>query len=333
MGLAIGVVGATGLVGQSFLKLLEKKAFKATKLSLFASRESLGQSCHLNGRDWPLQALSRGCFKDLDLVFFSSGDSISKEWAPQAVAQGAFAVDNSAVFRMVEECPLIVPEINGHLLSKSTEPRLIANPNCSTIQLTLALHPLKKFGLNEVRVSSYQAVSGAGKEGLSELLQQTQAALERTPPPQPQKFPHSIAFNCLPEIGPFNDEGYCNEEVKIINETRKVLSLPQLKISAFTVRVPTKNAHGEVVWVTLNKKISRAEFIESLRSQEGLCVHPKMTDAFPTSQISGSFDIHVGRIHQDLSDPYTWLMWVVGDNLLKGAALNGLQIAEHLMQE
>ena len=324
--LSIGVVGATGVVGESFLKLIEKRKFKVKELHPFASGASLGQSCRLNHRNWPIQTLSEGCFKGLDLVFFSSGDHISKKWAPQAVAQGAFAVDNSAAFRMSEL--LVVPEINGDLLSP--KPTLIANPNCSTIQLVLALNPLKKFGLKEVRVSSYQAVSGAGKIGLSELLDQTRAAIEMTDPPEPQEFRHPIAFNCLPEIGSFNEEGYCSEEMKIINETIKILRLPQLKVSAFTVRVPTRNVHGEAVWVTLDKKLSREEFIQSLESQDGLHVHSEPTDYPHICQVNGSLDVHVGRIHQDLSDPQTWLMWVVGDNLLKGAALNGLQIAEHL---
>ena len=328
--LSIGVVGATGAVGECFLQLIDTRGFKIKELRPFASKDSLGHNCRLNNKDWPIQILKEDCFRGLDLVFFSSGDPISKEWAPQAVIQGAFAVDNSAAFRMTKGCPLVIPEINGDLLPGRTEPALIANPNCSTIQLALALNPLKKFGLREVRVASYQATSGAGKAGLNELIHQTKASMERTDFQEPKEFRYPIAFNCLPEIGSFNDAGYCSEEMKIINETRKILCLPQLKVSAFTVRVPTRNVHSEAVWVTLDTEVSRKQLIQSLESQEGLCIHPKPTHYPHTHQVDGTFDVHVGRIHQDLSDPRTWLMWVVGDNLLKGAALNGLQIAEYI---
>ena len=326
---AIGVVGATGVVGESFLKLIEKREFGVRELRPFASRKSTERSCYLNHKKWPIRILEEGCFKGLDLVFFSSGDAISKDWAPQAVTQGAIVIDNSAAFRMVEEGLLIVPEINGDLLSHKT--RLVANPNCSTIQLSLALNPLKKWGLREVRVASYQATSGAGKEGLQALLRETIASINAIEMGESSVFPHPIAFNCLPEIGSFNEKGYCSEEMKIINETRKILRLPQLKVSAFTVRVPTRNVHGQVVWCTLDREICRKEFIESLESQDGLCIHPKLADSPHIRQVDGSLDVHVGRIHQDLSDPQTWIMWVAGDNLLKGAALNSLQIAECLL--
>ena len=326
--ISIGIVGATGIVGQTFINLIEKSPLQVKKLRPFASKK--GSSCHLHHRDWPIQTLTRGCFKDLDFVFFASNEQISRKWVPQAVDQGAFAIDNSSFFRL--DYPLIVPEINGQLLSQKTLPRLIANPNCSTIQLVLALYPLKKFGLKEVHIASYQSVSGAGKSGLNEWLDQTKAFIKKTDVPRPKTFRHPIAFNCLPEIGTFNSDGYCSEEVKIINETRKILDLPLLKISAFTVRVPTKNVHSEAVWVCLEEKVSRDQIIESLKTQKSLHVHNDPTSYPHVHQVNGSFDVHVGRIHRDVSDAHTWRMWVVGDNLLKGAALNGLQIAQHIYQ-
>uniref|UniRef100_UPI00403DD9C2 aspartate-semialdehyde dehydrogenase n=1 Tax=Bdellovibrio bacteriovorus TaxID=959 RepID=UPI00403DD9C2 len=236
----------------------------------FASENSLGKKIELQGQQWPCQVLKDGCFDGLDLVFFSSGDDISAEWAPKAVAAGAFAVDNSAAFRMDPNTVLIVPEVNGDLVNKDSKPQIIANPNCSTIQLVVALKPLlEKFGLEEVRVSTYQAVSGAGQGGHDELIEQTS---NHQKPTDPKTFPHTILFNCIPQIGSFNDEGYCSEEVKIMKETRKILGQKDLKVSAFTVRIPALNAHSESVWVTLNKSVSRDEVMVALQGQEGIVV-------------------------------------------------------------
>lgn len=329
--LKIGVVGATGMVGQAFMNILEERQFPVAELRPFASENSLGKKIQLAGQEWPIQILKPGCFAGLDLVFFSSGDEISREWAPQAVAAGAFAVDNSAAFRMDPETSLVVPEVNGHLLSAEAKPQIIANPNCSTIQLVVALKPLAdKFGLREVRVSSYQAVSGAGLDGYNELLNQTQDYQSENP--AKKVFPHTILFNCIPQIGSFTDEGYCSEEVKIMKETRKILGLPDLKVSAFTVRVPALNAHSESVWVTLQKEVSRQDIVRTMEGFEGLIVQDEpQKSLYPTAkEVSGKDPVYVGRIHRDLEDPKTWLMWVVSDNIRKGAALNGIQIAERI---
>jgi len=341
--LKVGVVGATGMVGKSFMETLEQRNFPVAELRPFASEASLGKKISLQGSDYPVQILKPGCFDGLDLVFFSSGDEISREWAPLAAKAGAFAVDNSAAFRMDPNTLLIVPEVNGDLLDAiKDKPQVIANPNCSTIQLVVALKPLQqKFGLSEVRVSSYQAVSGAGQAAYDELLEQTQDYLQNKSSQQnknqkSQNFPHSMAFNCIPQIGSFNEQGYTSEEMKIINETRKILRESQLKVSAFTVRVPVLNAHAETVWVTLknqsHKQVSRAEIVETLQKGEGLIVQDEVSKSiYPLqSQVSGQDPVYVGRIHQDLGDPNTWLMWVVSDNIRKGAALNGIQIAERI---
>lgn len=329
----VGVVGATGMVGEVFMEILGKRNFPVTLLRPFASEKSEGLRIKAAGREWPVETLRPGCFDGLDLVFFSSGDDISKEWAPEAAKSGAFAIDNSAAFRMNPDFPLVVPEVNGHLLPKKTQPTIIANPNCSTIQLVVALQALKPFGLQQVHVATYQSVSGAGKAGRDELWQQTKQQIEtgsiQNPP---QTFAHEIAFNCLPHIGSFNEQGYCSEEIKIINETRKILELPDLKVSAFTVRVPSLNAHSEAVWVKLDKVVSKSDIMAALKNGEGLKVieHTQPQD-YPTARsASGQNPVFVGRVHQDLHDPHTWLMWIVADNILKGAALNGIQIAERI---
>lgn len=329
--LKVGVVGATGMVGQTFMNILEERNFPIGELRPFASENSLGKTIELQGKTWPVQVLKEKCFDGLDLVFFSSGDDISKEWAPKAVEAGAFAVDNSAAFRMDPNTVLIVPEVNGHLVSAGSKPQIIANPNCSTIQLVVALKPLlDKFGLQEVRVSTYQAVSGAGQAGYDELLQQTSDFKNQDQ--EPKTFPHQILFNCIPQIGSFDDDGYCSEEVKIMKETRKILGQQNLKVSAFTVRIPALNSHSESVWVTLNKSVSREEVLSALEGFEGIIVQDNPNKSvYPLARnVSGKDPVYVGRVHRDAEDANTWLMWVVSDNIRKGAALNGIQIAEKI---
>jgi aspartate-semialdehyde dehydrogenase len=330
--LKIGVVGATGMVGQSFMQTLEQRRFPVEELRPFASENSLGKSVTLQGRLFPIQVLKPGCFDGLDLVFFSSGDDISKEWAPVAVKAGAWAVDNSAAFRMEPNIHLVVPEVNGDLLDGAKTPQIIANPNCSTIQLVVALNPLfKSFGIEQVHVASYQAASGAGLPAHDELLEQA-LNYKSNPNPTPKNFVHPIAFNCIPQIGSFNDLGFTSEEMKVMKETRKIMRAPQVRVSAFTVRVPVLNAHAEAVWVRLSKKASRDGILKVWKDAPGLVVQddPK-TSTYPMQRnASGQDPVYVGRLHQDLDDPQTWLMWVVADNIRKGAALNGIQIAERI---
>lgn len=337
--LKIGIVGATGMVGQTFMKILDQRKFPFSELRPFASENSLGKSVFVGNKQWPIQVLKDNCFDGLDLVFFSSGDDISKEWAPKAVASGAYAVDNSAAFRMDPNIHLVVPEVNGHLLDQTKKPQIIANPNCSTIQLVVALKPLSdKFGLDDVKVSSYQAVSGAGQPAYDELLDQVRvAASAKFDRPsdlnlQAKNFVHPIAFNVIPQIGSFNSDGYTSEEVKIMKETKKILSLPDLKVSAFTVRVPALNAHSESVWVRLKKKVSRDEILKELSQFNGLVLQDDPSQSkYPMPYfVAGEDPVYVGRVHRDPEDPYLWLMWIVSDNIRKGAALNGLQIAERI---
>jgi aspartate-semialdehyde dehydrogenase len=321
------------MVGETFVQLLEERNFPLGELRPFASETSAGLNLRCKGRDFSVQSLSSGCFKGLDIVFFSSGDDISKEWAPHAVECGAYAIDNSAAFRQAPDKLLVVPEVNGYLLSSLNGPAIIANPNCSTIQLVVALKPLAlAFGLESVRVASYQAVSGAGKVAKEELRTQVQAWLADEKLPAPQAFPHSIAFNCIPQIGSIGTDGFSSEENKIIFETKKILDLPSIAVSAFTVRVPVWNSHSEAVWVTLQKDVTETELRGALLDGPGLVIQDDPSrSVYPTvREVDGQDPVYVGRIHKDRDFPKTWMLWVVADNIRKGAALNGLQIAEHI---
>lgn len=332
--LKVGVVGATGMVGQTFMNILEEREFPIAELRPFASENSLGKKIQLQNQDWSCQVLKPGCFAGLDLVFFSSGDDISKEWAPEAVKAGAFAVDNSAAYRMTEGIHLVVPEVNGELIRRSIKPQIIANPNCSTIQLVVALKPLQdKFGIKEVRVSSYQAVSGAGLPAYDELIAQTKDMAN--PNLVTQNFPHPIAFNLIPQIGSFYENGFCSEEAKIMRETKKILGDQSIRVSAFTVRVPVLNSHSESVWVELKKTTDSKDFTETLRNFPGIVIQddPQKSYYPMPREVSGEDPVYVGRIHRDLENENLWLMWVVSDNIRKGAALNGIQIAEMIWGE
>lgn len=323
----VGVVGATGIVGDIFLELLEERGFPIGELRLFASEQSAGKEIKFKNKGIALQVLQEGCFDDLNLVFFSSGDDISLEWGPKAVAAGAFAVDNSAAFRMDSKTALVVPEINSQLLPNKDQPVLIANPNCSTIQLVVALNALKKFGLESVNVASYQAASGAGKAAISELKVQMRQALDDQPI-EHKEFSAPLAMNCIPQIGSIKEDGFCTEEKKIILETKKILDLAKLMVSAQTVRIPTLVGHAEAVWVKLDQDVSREQIVAAFAEQDGLEFsdenYPMVADC------KNKNPVFVGRLRKDIDQPNVWLFWVVADNLRKGAALNGIQIAERI---
>lgn len=339
--LAVGMVGATGVVGQTFLQLLEERRFPFEKLVLFASDSSVGKKLKVKGAWHSVLSLSAGGFDSLDWVFFSSGEQISREWAPMAQARGAIVVDNSPAFRMDPDIPLVVPEVNGKELERIKGPAIIANPNCTAIQLVMVLGPLNHaFGLDQVSVATYQAVSGAGREAVNELRTQlAQSDLNQQSAfgnisAKPQVFPHPIAFNAIPQVGAITESGFCGEEVKIREETRKILNLPQLPVSAFTVRIPTLNVHAEAVWVRLKQKVAFKEILAVLQKSEGLiCTQGEGDEnsnyATPLS-VNGRDEVFVSRLRCDPDDPYRWLLWIVSDNLRKGAATNGLQIAERL---
>lgn len=324
--LRIGIVGASGVVGREFLKLLKERKTPVEELKLFSSSKSAGNKIRFRDQDYQLEELSENCFQGLDLVFFSAGGSISKIWAPKAVEQGAFAIDNSSIFRMDPEIPLIVPEVNPEDLPAAKKPSIIANPNCSTIQLVVALKPLQdKFGLKSVQVSTYQSVSGAGSDAIEELKALSVAHLNNQKI-EPSVFPKTIAFNNLPIIGTVGDNGFTDEEMKMVNESKKILHNENLDVSAFCVRTPTLNGHSESVWIELNRNIDKKEFMSALQTAAGIQL---LDGKIPTNRdASGQNPVLIGRVRKDISNPYKWIFWCVADNIRKGAALNGLQIAE-----
>lgn len=317
----IGIVGATGLVGQNFLNLLEKEPRSSlTQLKLFSSHP---KPCLFAGQKLQTQVLHTNCFKGLDFCFFSAGEKVSQVWAPQAVQQGVTVIDNSAVFRSDPDKLLIVPEVNACLLTN--KPQIIANPNCSTIQMVVALHALHQaFGLQSVQVTSLQSISGAGRQALEDLKQESRDILEEKKSYE-QEEAH-FAFNCIPFIGPVESNGFCKEENKIMTESQKILNLPDLAISAFTIRVPCLNSHSEVIRCSLKKNPSSTkDFISALSPYVHVPASPPHA-----RQASGKNEVFAGRIHPDSFGENSWLMWLVADNLLKGASLNGLQIAKEL---
>ncbi len=380
----IAVVGATGMVGQNFLALLSRRAFPYSQIRLFGSEKSQGKSLSFRSQNLVLELLSdKTPLKGVDMAFFSAGESISREWAPRFAEEGAVVIDNSSAFRMKEGVPLIVPEVNGKKIIKKG---IIANPNCSTIQLVMALNPLKKhFGLKSVHVSSYQAVSGAGRRAVEQLIKESKALLDQSdqwlsrgpakpeaqknaeqPAPSFASLPaesQSLTFNCMPQIGTLNHAGFSTEEWKLMQESKKILNLPHLKVTATAVRVPVFNGHGEAVLLTLAQPAGKEEVKTVLARQKGLQLLEG--DSLPHQRfVDGKEDVYVGRLRPvpepapgsesepaPGSEPASgsepapgseqnqsparfrhWMMWIAGDNLKKGAALNALQIAETLIQ-
>jgi len=327
----VAIAGATGAVGAEFLKLLEARDFPIRQLRLLASARSVGKTLRFRGEDLPVEELTPNAFEGIDIAFFSAGGDRSKEFAPHAVKAGAVVIDNSSAFRMDASVPLVVPEINpeeafGHQ-------GIIANPNCSTIQMVVALNPLHQAaGLKRVVVSTYQAVSGAGAKGMEELQQQIRA-WTKDEPMQVQAFPAQIAFNLFPHIDVFQDNGYTKEEMKMVLETQKIMSLPGLPVSATCVRVPVLRAHSEAIWIETERPLSPEEARRILQQAEGIQVvdEPKAGGYPMPWDVAETLDTYVGRIRKDLSHPNGLTFWVVADQLYKGAALNAIQIGELLL--
>jgi aspartate-semialdehyde dehydrogenase len=314
------------------LQTLEKRGFPVDEVFAFASARSLGKEVSFKGTAVKVEELTADCFKgkNIDIALFSAGASRSKEFAPAAVAAGAVVVDNSSAFRMDAAIPLVVPEVNPEDIA--LHKGIIANPNCSTIQMVVALKPLADAaGLERVVVSTYQAVSGAGQAAMDECVQQTRDFLDGKPV-KVEKFAHQIAFNLIPHIDVFQDNGYTKEEMKMVYETRKIMHLPDLPVCATTVRVPVLRAHSESINVTTKKKLSAAEARELFLKAEGIVVqdNPAGSEYPMPFMVSGSYPVYVGRIREDISEERGLVFWCVADQLLKGAALNAVQIAELL---
>ena len=322
----VAVVGATGLVGSTFLKVLKEYDFPIENLTLFASERSAGKTIEYNGKEYVLQKLEKGCFKGIEIALFSAGGSVSQEWAPEAEASGAVVIDNSSAWRMVKECALIVPEINLNAFDGAR--KIVANPNCSTIQSVLPLKPLhEKFGLKRVIYSTYQAVSGSGQKGKNDLIRTLNGE-------EPAFYPYNISKTCIPQIDVFTDNGYTKEELKMVNETRKILNLPNLPVSATCVRVPVLNAHAVTIMVELEKPFTLEEVRNALASQKGIVVVDDPANSiYPVSTIANDNDaVYVGRIRKDLSCENGIILYAVSDNIRKGAAANAVQIAEALIK-
>ena len=326
----VAVAGATGAVGGAMLDVLERRDFPLNQLRLLASERSVGKKLAFKGQDVEVGLLSKDAFNGIDVALFSAGASRSIEFAPPAVAAGAVVVDNSSAFRMDEDIPLVVPEVNPHAIAQYTNRGIIANPNCSTIQMMVALKPIHdRAKIKRIVVSTYQAVSGTGTKAIVELEEQVKSyAAGKTL--VSSVYPHQIAFNCLPHIDTFLDNGYTKEEMKMVNETRKIFEDPGIGVTATTVRVPVFYGHSESVNVETEEKITAAEVRNLLLSAPGIkVVDEPQKNIYPLATDSqGRFDTLVGRIREDDSIANGINLWVVSDNILKGAALNAVQIAE-----
>ncbi len=326
----IAIVGATGAVGTEFMKLLENRDYPLKSLKLLASARSTGKKLLFRGESLPVEELTPESFKGVDLAFFSAGGTRSKEFAPHAVDSGTLVIDNSSAFRMQEGVPLVVPEVNPEA-SKSHQ-GIIANPNCSTIQMVVALHPLHKVAtIKRVVVSSYQATSGAGAAGMQELLDQVKA-FNQGRPLSSRVFQAQIAFNVIPHIGNFMDNGYTEEEMKMVMETRKIMSEPDMKISATCVRVPVLRSHSEAINIETERKLTVEDAKTIFSNTAGIIVKDTQEPGgYPLPwDVAETYDPYVGRIREDISVPNGLAFWVVADQLYKGAALNALQISEWL---
>ena len=324
----LAVVGATGLVGQEILKVLEERSFPFTELYLVASAKSAGQTITFKGKDYVIKGIDEVCRLAPDIAIFSAGGSTSLEWAPKYADAGCIVIDNSSAWRMDPTKNLIVPEINGHVLT--IDDRIIANPNCSTIQMVMVLAPLHvKYSIKRIVVSTYQSVTGTGKDAVQQMMNERQG-IEGL-----KVYPHPIDMNALPHIDSFLDNGYTKEEMKMVNETRKILGDKAIGVTSTTVRIPAVGGHAEAVNVEFHEEFNLSEVRSILSSTPGVIVQddPK-NNIYPMPINSkGRDEVFVGRLRRDESQPNTLNLWIVADNLRKGAATNAVQIAEFMMEK
>jgi len=320
----IAIIGATGLVGREILKVLEERLFPVTSFLAVASEKSVGKKIDFQDKEYDIVSLKKAVSEKPDIAIFSAGGAVSKEWAPRFAEVGTTVIDNSSQWRMDENIPLIVPEINGPILRK--DDKIIANPNCSTIQLVMALSPLhKKYGIRRVVVSTYQAVSGSGAKGINQLLNERKGLKGET------IYPHQIDLNVLPHAGDFAEDGYTTEEIKLLNETNKILDA-DIRLTATAVRVPVMSGHSEAVNIEFENDFVIEEVKRFLGTMPGVVVFDfPEAGLYPTPLLAaGKDEVFVGRIRRDFSQKNTLNLWIVSDNLRKGAATNAVQIAEFL---
>ena len=331
----VAVVGATGAVGESMLSILAERNFSFNEVHAVASNRSAGSMVQFKGRELLVEDLETFDFKGIQVGLFSPGASVSKIYAPKATAAGCVVIDNTSQFRYDDDIPLVVPEVNPRDIALYKNRGIIANPNCSTIQMLVALKPIyDAVGIARINVCTYQSVSGTGKEAIQELAQQT-AAILNGKPIETAVYPKQIAFNVLPHIDVFQDNGYTKEEMKMVWETRKIMGDDSILINPTTARVPVFYGHSEAVHIETKKKISASEARKLLEQMPGVVVVDERSDGgYPTAvtEAAGRDPVYVGRIREDISHPLGLNLWVVSDNVRKGAALNSVQIAEILVK-
>jgi len=332
----VAMVGATGAVGEALLSILEEREFPVGELVPLASERSAGETLGFGGKRVTVRELAKYDFAGIDIAFFSAGGSVSREHAPRAAAAGAVVIDNTSEFRYVDDVPLVVAEVNPHAIAEYTNRSIIANPNCSTMQMLVALAPIHRAaGIERINVATYQSVSGAGRSGMEELGHQT-ADLLNFHLIAPEKFPAQIAFNVIPHIDVFLDNGYTREEMKMVWETRKILEDDSIQVNPTCVRVPVFYGHSEAVHIETREKIDAATARALLERAEGVVVvDERKSGGYPTpvGHAAGKDPVFVGRIRDDISHPNGLDLWIVSDNIRKGAALNAVQIAEILIKE
>lgn len=329
----VAIVGASGAVGQEFLRVLDEQNFPIDNLVLFGSKRSAGRKYTFRGKEYEVKELRHGNdFKGIDFAFVSAGASVSKEYAETITRHGALMIDNSSAFRMDEDVPLVVPEVNG--MDAFNAPRnIIANPNCTTIQMVVALKPINDLSpIRRVHVATYQAASGAGASAMEELRHQYEELLAGKEPTV-EKFAYQLAYNLIPQVDVFMDNGYTKEEMKMFNETKKIMHAPGLDVSAMCVRVPVLRAHSEAIWAETEQPLELDAVRHAFENAEGLVVvdepaskkYPMPLDA------AGTDPVYVGRLRKDLTNPCGLTFWIVGDQIKKGAALNAVQIAMFML--
>ncbi len=328
---AVAVVGATGAVGREMVSILEERKFPVAELVLLASERTEGERIEFNNKNWTVKKLGKDSFKDVDIALFSAGSERSLKFAPVAVAAGAVVIDNSSAFRMDPKIPLVIPEVNAHAIEKHSG--IIANPNCSTIGLLMALKPIHDAAkVKRVVVTTFQSVSGTGKEAIDELAGQT-VALLNFKDIETKVYPYQIAFNCIPHIDSFLENGYTREEMKMVNETNKIMEDDTIRLTATTVRVPVFRCHAESVNIETENKLSANEARAILSKMPGVMVYDDPSRSIYPLQldVTGKDETYVGRVREDETIKNGLNLWIVIDNVRKGAALNAVQIAEHLL--
>jgi aspartate-semialdehyde dehydrogenase len=332
----IAIIGVTGAVGQSLLDILEERNFPVGTLIPIASEDSVGDTVGFKGKQYGIKSIDAVDVKSIDIAFFSAGREVSLQHAERFAKGGAVVIDNTTAFRSEDDVPLVVPEVNPEAIAQYKTRHIIANPNCSTIQMVVALKPIyDEVGITRINVCTYQSVSGTGKAALEELAEQTSALLNGHPV-TPKVYPKQIAFNCLPQIDDFLDNGYTKEEIKMLNETQKIFGDTHIMVNATAVRVPVFFGHSEAVHLETRDKITAAKAKALLSKAPGVSVVDERVHggyATPVDHASGQDDVFVSRIREDISSPLGLNLWIVADNIRKGAALNSIQIAEHLIRD